>query len=441
MVMRRLAVYMNGLLTGTLVQEANGAHTFVYSPSWLAITDARPISLSLPLRNEKYDGAEVYNFFDNLLPDNRNIRERIAARYHAKSMQPFDLLYEIGRDCVGALLLLPEGEALPELKVIRGNILSEPQIARIFESYRSEALGDEFSDDDFRISIAGAQEKTALLKVNHHWQLPLGITPTTHIFKLPMGAIQSHSHTLDLRDSTENEWLCIRIAHAYGLEAANCEMVKAEGVKALAVERFDRRFSSDGSWIIRLPQEDFCQIQGISSARKYESDGGPDIANIMQLLLGSDNAQEDRIFFMKSMVLFWLLAATDGHAKNFSVFIRPNGGYRLTPLYDILSCYPMIGGAGLAKPDIKLAMSLSSTKKEKKYHWQTIFPEHFLATARKCGFDEGTMRKILTEFFEKTPGVIAQVRATLPKDFPEKISDSILNGIEKIYPRLGKIPE
>lgn len=98
MVMRRLAVYMNGLLTGTLVQEANGAHTFVYSPSWLAITDARPISLSLPLRNEKYDSAEVYNFFDNLLPDNRNIRERIAARYHAKSMQPFDLLYEIGRD-------------------------------------------------------------------------------------------------------------------------------------------------------------------------------------------------------------------------------------------------------------------------------------------------------------------------------------------------------
>ncbi|WP_369789439.1 type II toxin-antitoxin system HipA family toxin [Rouxiella sp. WC2420] len=441
MVTSRLSVYMNGFFIGTLLQEKNGAHSFIYAPSWLETTDARPISLSLPLRYEKYDGAEVYNFFDNLLPDNRTVRERIAAKYHAKSMQPFDLLYEIGRDCVGALLLLPEGEALPELKIINGRKLSESQLASILESYKREAIADKYSEDDFRISIAGAQEKTALLNYKKSWQLPQGITPTTHIFKLPMGTIQSHSHTLDLRDSVENEWLCMRIARAYGLNAANCEMIKAGEVKALAVERFDRRFSTDQSWIIRLPQEDFCQIQGISSAQKYESDGGPDIANIMQLLLGSDNAEQDRIFFMKSIVLFWLLAATDGHAKNFSIFIRPNGGYRLTPLYDILSCYPMLGGTGMAKQDIQLAMSLSSTKKGKKYHWQTIFPRHFLATAKKCGFDEQTMREIMTEFFERTPGVLLQIRDELPENFPEKISSSILNGIEKSYKRLGNLPE
>lgn len=440
MVSNRLSVYMNGFLTGTLLQEKNGAHAFTYDPSWLATVDARPISLSLPLRQTEYKGVEVFNFFDNLLPDNRNIRERIAAKFHAKSMQPFDLLYEIGRDCVGALLLLPEGESLPELQVIDGRPLNESTLAAVLESYRSETVFDNETDNDFRISIAGAQEKTALLRFENCWQLPRGITPTTHIFKLPMGSIQSHSHTLDLTDSVENEWLCMRIAKAYGFDVADCEMIKAKDVKALAVKRFDRRFSGDQSWIVRLPQEDFCQIQGIPSAQKYESDGGPDIANIMQLLLGSENAQADRHFFMKTQVLFWLLAAIDGHAKNFSIFILPGGGYRLTPLYDILSCYPMMGGGGLAKQDIKLAMGLASTKKGKKYHWQTIFPEHFLATARKCGFDESTMQKILIEFYEKTPEVLAKVSAELPEDFPQKMREAIFGGIEKIYSRLGKLP-
>lgn len=434
--MNSLSVYMNGYLTGTLIQERDGGQSFTYAPAWLALADTRPISLSLPLRKEKYEGAEVFNFFDNLLPDNRSIRERVAARFHAKSIQPFDLLYEIGRDCVGALMLLPEGEAIPNIRVINGQSLSESQLAAVLNSYQSGSMTGEFFDSDFRISIAGAQEKTALLKQHHQWELPLGVTPTTHIFKLPIGRIQSHSHALDLTDSVENEWLCLRIAAAYGISAAHGEIVSAEGVKALAVERFDRRFARDNSWIVRLPQEDFCQIQGISSALKYESDGGPDIANIMQLLLGSDNAEQDREHFMKSQLLFWLLAATDGHAKNFSIFIKPKGGYCLTPLYDIISCYPMMGGQGLAKQDIKLAMSLSSTRKGKKYHWQQIFPRHFLATAKKCGFDENKMQAIITEFFEKTPGVLAQVRAELPADFPEKISNAILGGIENIYGRL-----
>lgn len=38
-------------------------------------------------------------------------------------------------------------------------------------------------EDDFRLSIAGAQEKTAFLQINKQWQLPLGPTPSSHIFK------------------------------------------------------------------------------------------------------------------------------------------------------------------------------------------------------------------------------------------------------------------
>ncbi|XKG35844.1 HipA domain-containing protein [Idiomarina loihiensis] len=138
--------------------------------------------------------------------------------------------------------------------------------------------------DDFRISIAGAQEKTALLKIDGAWCIPNGNTPTTHIIKLPSGKIQSHDHTIDLSDSVENEMLCLKIARAFGFEAPDCEVIITPNVKALAVERFDRKYSKDHTWLMRLPQEDYCQVLGLPSARKYESDSGPSIADIMKHL-------------------------------------------------------------------------------------------------------------------------------------------------------------
>ena len=108
---RVLSVWMNGERVGDW-RRSGGRQEFLYAESWLASSAARPISLSLPLRpsQEPYrDGVE--EFFDNLLPDNRQIRERIQRRFHAGSTGAFDLLTEIGRDCVGALQLMPEGQA------------------------------------------------------------------------------------------------------------------------------------------------------------------------------------------------------------------------------------------------------------------------------------------------------------------------------------------
>ncbi len=164
-------------------------------------------------------------------------------------------------------------------------------------------------------------------------------------------------------DSVENEYLCMLIAKAFGLLVPHCFMIKAGKIKALAIERFDRKYASDGRWIMRLPQEDFCQVLNVPSARKYENHGGPGISAIMAYLLGSVDPAQDRYRFMKTQVLFWLLAATDGHAKNFSLFIESEGRYRLTPFYDILSMYPAMGLAG---------------SKGKKYVIEHIFPRHFL---------------------------------------------------------------
>lgn len=140
--------------------------------------------------------------------------------------------------------------------------------------------------EDFRISLARAQGKTALLFKDGCWIQPKGAMPTTHIFQLPIGKIENHSYSLDLSDSVEIEFLCTLIAKEFGLPIPHCFMVRLDDTKTLAVERFDRRYASDGSWIMRLPQEDFCQVLNVPSARKYENQGGARIRKIMNYWLG-----------------------------------------------------------------------------------------------------------------------------------------------------------
>lgn len=334
-----LYVLMNGVLVGMLEKIPQGGLKFAYHPQWLDQAGARPISLSLPLVNQTYFGDVVYNFFDNLLPDNQQIRARIQARFRIPTSQPFDLLAGIGRDCVGAIQLMPG--PLPEFeRKIKFKPLSEQKIASILRNYRINPLGMGQEEKDFRISIAGAQEKTAFLYHENQWCEPLQETPTTHIFKLPIGFIPHQQ--MDLSDSCENEWLCSLLAKSYGLPTADCEILHFEDLKVLSVKRFDRRVSRDKSWIMRLPQEDMCQALGVSYNIKYQSDGGPGIKDIMNVLLGSANSIADRDIFYRTQVFFWLLAAIDGHAKNFSLFIEAEGKYRLTPLYDMISAYPLI---------------------------------------------------------------------------------------------------
>ncbi|RLV58283.1 type II toxin-antitoxin system HipA family toxin [Parashewanella curva] len=428
--MATLNVYMNGFLVGEFTKSNTGAHSFKYHSDWLERSGSRPISLSMPLAKEEYKGDEVYNFFDNLLPDNIEIRNRIVARHNALSTQPFDLLAKIGQDSVGALQLVPKEHQASDVKSIESKPLSNDELVKVLKSYQSKIpLGMVPEEDDFRISIAGAQEKTALLNVDGQWHIPLKSTPTTHIIKLPIGEIQSHSHTLDMSDSVENEYLCMLIAREFGLAVPDCSILTIQDTKALAVERFDRKLSADSSWIMRLPQEDFCQTLNIASAKKYESHGGPGIKEIMKKLMGSRNAASDRFNFMKSQVLFWLLAATDGHAKNFSLFIESDSRYRLTPFYDIMSIYPVLGGKGLNIRDAKLAMGLKATK-GKQYKLNQIQIRHFFRTAKDVGFSIDEMHQLLVEITESVDDVVQRVRKALPENFPEHISKSILNGLQ-----------
>ncbi len=426
---RQLAVWMNGEKVGCWSAHAQGQHEFRYEQTWLAESDARPLSLSMPLRPVElpYRGPLVEAFFDNLLPDSAEIRRRVQMHFGAGSTRAFDLLAEIGRDCVGAVQLLPADAAPEGLHRIQGQPLGEAGVANVLRQTVSPAPLGQREDDAFRISIAGAQEKTALLWHQEQWHQPSGSTPSTHIFKLPLGRVGNFQ--ADLTTSVENEWLCAKILNGFGIETADCDMADFEDQHVLIVERFDRRLAKSGQWWLRLPQEDLCQATGTPAGLKYEADGGPGMARINALLLGSRNAGADRRNFFRSQVIFWMLCAIDGHAKNFSVFIESSGRYSLTPLYDVMSAYPILGtGANQLAPQ-KAKMAMAAIGKNRHYHWAEIQPRHWLSTAAACGL-ETHARADIAAIVERTPQVIEAVSGTIPVGFPAKVADTIFAGLK-----------
>ena len=428
-----LGVWINGQRVGLWDQARGGSPTFAYDSEWLHSEYARPLSLSLPLLPEGgvHRGLKVTAYFENLLPDSQGIRRRIRERVGARSTMAFDLLAEIGRDCVGAAQLLPVDVTPENLQRIDATALSEADVAQVLRHVPAgQGLGQRITAD-FRISIAGAQEKTALLWNEGSWCQPHGSTPTTHIFKLPLGRVGNMQ--ADLSSSVENEWLCSRVVAAFGIPVAATQMAMFEDQKVLIVERFDRRISSSGQWWLRLPQEDMCQAFGLHPDQKYESDGGPGVPKIMELLLRSTKSDQDRHAFFKAQMVFWLLAATDGHAKNFSLHLNAGGSYELTPLYDVLSAYPIMGnGPNQLDPhDAKLAMAVVS--KNRHYQIRDIRARHWVAMARRCGIDG---RVLLDEVVSEAASVIKTVSEELPPAFPDAVATPILDGIVAASERL-----
>lgn len=419
----RLNVFLNARLVGRLSKEASGAVDFQYDASWLRWEHTFPISLSLPLREDKYGGEPISAVFDNLIPDSMDIRRRIAERVGADSADAFDLLSAIGRDCVGALQFLHEDDSPAPAGTVEGKRVTPLRIAKLLTDLGRAPLGIS-TDNDFRISIAGAQEKTALLRWNSRWHLPRGSTATTHILKPQIGVLKNG---LDLSRSVENEYLCMQLAAASGLPTAKTAIADFGGQRALIVERFDRQWTKDDR-LLRLPQEDLCQALSVPPTRKYQSEGGPGIRQILQLLKSSDQPREDQRLFLKAQIFFWLLGATDGHAKNFSIFLYPGGGFRLTPLYDVLSLQPNYAAQQVKRNRMKLAMSVGDSR---HYVLHTIQPRHFIQSAEQAGVSAHIVEGAMEELQERVPVAMEQVAAKLPTDFPKHLRRSIFSGIEE----------
>ncbi|MBB5720343.1 serine/threonine-protein kinase HipA [Stakelama sediminis] len=426
---------------GRLEKEPSGAVSFRYESSWLDWEHRFAISLSLPLGETAYRGAPVVAVFENLLPDNANIRRTVAERTGAQGTDAYSLLEQIGRDCVGALQFLPEDSPVDADFRVRGEPVSDEEIASILSNLARAPLGID-PEHEFRISVAGAQEKTALLFLEGQWMRPLGTTPTTHILKPQIGAIPTASGVIDMAASVDNEHYCLKVMEALGLRVARTEIQTFGEKRVLVVERFDREWTKDGR-LLRLPQEDFCQALGVPPTRKYQAAveghlNGPGIVDIVSLLRGSDAPLADQAAFFASQIGFWLIGATDGHAKNFSIFLRPGGGFRQTPVYDVLSAQPAFDDRQIPHNKYKLAMSVGRSR---KYRIFDIAGRHFVETGKEAGLGPTLIRQVITGILDKAPAAAQRALEAMPADFAGQVHESVSAAVSARLPLLEKALE
>lgn len=418
----RLRVFLNSRLVGLLRRQASGAISFQYDRAWLEWDSALPVSLSLPLREQAYLGRPVLAVFENLLPDSDALRRQIAARAHAEGTDAYSLLGAIGHDCVGALQFLPQDSEPTPAGVIDAVPVTDRQITIILDNLATAPLGIT-EDESFRISIAGAQEKTALLHWNGRWCKPRGTTATTHIFKPSIGKLPNG---VDLTSSVENEYLCLKILNALSLPAAAAEMETFGDRRVLIVERFDRIWTRDQR-LLRVPQEDFCQALSVPPNLKYQNEGGPGIADMLKLLRGSDEPLSDQRSLLKANIVFWLMGATDGHAKNFSMFLSPGGRFRLTPLYDVISAQPSLDSKRILWKQFRLAMAFGT---KPHYQIRQIGPRHFFQTAELAGIGRQVVESVVEELLDRAASAVDSAASRLPKNFPDQVASRIRSGIK-----------
>ncbi len=417
---KALNVYSGASHVGVFSSESDKFLAFRYHPDWLLNEGAYPISLSMPLSERVWNGECVSSYFDGLLPDDHRIREKIASRAQAESSGTFDLLSVIGRDCTGSLCFVPEGGEPVDPEEMSYRKVGLDEMTQRLASLDTSPLGLCPDEGDFRISIAGVQEKTAFLQINGEWHLPLGSTPTSHIFKPP---IKDRPYGADLSDVSWNEWLCLVLCQTLGVESANAEVQMFDDMPVIVLERFDRVWRD--RVLYRIPQEDICQSLSIPPMRKYQSDGGPSFSDVLGFLNGAVEPRKERIQFFKAQVVFWLLAAIDGHAKNFSVFLTPEG-YRLTPVYDVMSADPY---PEFSPENVKMVMAVGDGQ---HYRLDQILPEHFYQTGRKSGLSKDDMDEIFSQLAGRLDNAISKAGDLAAKSgMPSKTSEPILQGIKK----------
>jgi len=427
-----LIVGMNGKEIGVFTRSTSGEFSFEYHSNWIENENSFSISRSIALTEGRQKGQNIIAYFENLLPDSQAILKHIATRLGAAGTDAHSLLNKIGADCVGALQFTEDVDALsPPNAPLRYEAVSEYDIESILNNLKATPLGIE-PEGEFRISIAGAQEKTALLKLDEGWAKPLGATPTTHIFKPSLGQIGMDGINVDMSNSVANEHYCMELMRQFNLKTARTEMMRFGSKEVLVVERFDRELLKGGG-ILRKPQEDMCQALGCPPTLKYQSAGGPSLNEILDLLSGSDQPHKDMMTVFKANLIFWLIGATDGHAKNFSIFLTPGGGYRLTPLYDVLSLQLAKDAKQLPFKNFKLALSVGC---KPHYKIDNIHGRHFLETAMAANLPKDFAREAIRDIQDQFDAAFENVKALMPDRFPFDIHNSIFEGAKSRLPKL-----
>lgn len=371
-VARELAVHLHGQPVGWLSQDEHGDMAFRYGEAWLVAPDARPVSLSLPLRSEPFPHRECRGYFAGILPEG-GAREAVARAMGVSPRNDYALLEAIGGECAGAVSLLPPGDE-PAGGGSEPRELDDRELAELLRELPRRPLMA--GRHGLRLSLAGAQDKLAVVVEEGRIALPNGDSPSTHILKV---AIEGLEETL------ANEAFCLKLAARAGLEAARPTLCEAGGEGYLLVERYDRVRGEDGrvEW---LHQEDFCQALGVPPELKYQREGGPGVADCVSLLRrASGLPARDIPRFVDAVILHLLVGNADAHGKNASLLHDP-GPTRLAPLYDVMStaCYPELATG--------MAMKVGG-----EYDPAGIFGRHFERMAEEAGLGPAIVRRRVPE--------------------------------------------
>jgi serine/threonine-protein kinase HipA len=328
----RLAVFLRGEPLGTIERRGPSRYRFTYSEQALAVSKTggdAVLSASLSLREERFTPSQSAPFFEGLLPEG-SVRKAMARKFGLSEDDGFGLLRELGADCAGAVIVLPEGEEPSASQDAGVRLLSADELETLVDELPRRPLGVSDEPDGLRLSLGGVQDKLVLTRtLSGQYGQPTGGAPSTCLLKPDYGHYE---------DLAVNETFCMKVASATGLEVADTEIVRIGSTPCLYVERFDRAADEEGR-IVRIHQEDMCQALGILPTAKYEANGGPSVAAVVGLLRDSRSprAAADINAFIKAVLVNFLLGNSDAHGKNFALLYDPMTGTRLAPLYDIVS--------------------------------------------------------------------------------------------------------
>lgn len=329
-----LNVYLDGSFVGEVRQSPHGALRFAYDPSYAGSGNPTPLSLSLPLKESSHRPRSVRAFLEGLLPDSEGARARWGREYGVSPRNPFALLAHVGRDAAGAVQILPPDVPSADAQSRDGDVqwLTDDDLGALADELAANQSDWDPGRFGGRWSLAGAQPKVALFQEpeSERFGIPRDSTPTNVIVK-PAIAGYEHHHI--------NEALCMNAAREAGLLAARSEIAAMGNHQVLISHRYDRQ-RRGGVWR-RIHQEDMCQALSVHPSLKYQSDGGPGVGEIADLLnrLPVVDRDVNSARFFKGLCYNVLIGGTDAHAKNYSLILI---GHRaqVAPLYDVASNAP-----------------------------------------------------------------------------------------------------
>ncbi len=398
-----LDVYLQGEKIGRLWLDEKRRFVFKYDTAWIDRPDAVPLSLRLPLQAEPYPDDLARPFFSNLLPE-QEIKRVIAQRLRISPENDFAMLNRLGGECAGAVSVLPVGES-PAAKPGYREINEEELHRIVIDLPRRPLLA---GVEGMRLSLAGAQHKLPICMEEDRVLIASGNAPSSHILKPPIR---------DLEDTVGNEAFCIKLAQRLGLPTPAVTI--RQGLDRLfIISRYDRTRNQEGS-LVRLHQEDFCQVLGFLPDQKYESEGGPTLPQCFALLQEkSIRPAADRMALLRWTIFNCLIGNADAHAKNLAMLFTDQGP-RLAPFYDLLctQVYPDLSE--------KLAMRIGGENRPawiQQKHWErfadtiAIKPRLVLKTLQDMAAAALPAAQALADDFQKAYGkspILAKILAVI----------------------------